>query len=312
MNSDLFQSDADRLSQIASQFGQQAEMTQQWQQELHITAAQLLTGGWSGRGATSFQHELEEHLQPALTRLIETLQDSKQTTLKIITLVQQADIDGAHRFYQGAQTPTPTPTQMPEQSPTDLGSGIWQRLEHNADHSYTFGLTFNDKGISQGGTFGVTHALTIGTDEMALWGDPGADGFTLIGGSAEAGARISFNEGLFLGVGADYHTARGQYETTLLGDENWGATGGIEAELLSATGFAGVKWEDGERKIGAEIGGTLISAEGSLGVNVAGYNGSVTGEIGLKAELGFTLSDDDVEIKLPFFSVGLEFGEAIN
>ena len=45
-------------------------------------------------------------------------------------------------------------------------------------------------------------------------------------------------------------------------------------------------------------------------MNVAGYNVGVSGEIGLKAEAGFQIGKDGVEIKLPLFSFGINFGKA--
>ena len=41
--------------------------------------------------------------------------------------------------------------------------------------------------------------------------------------------------------------------------------------------------------VGAKIGGSLMSADGDVGVNVAWANVGLHGEIGLKAELGFKL-----------------------
>ena len=46
-----------------------------------------------------------------------------------------------------------------------------------------------------------------------------------------------------------------------------------------------------------------------MGVNVAGVNVGVKGEIGLKAELGFKIGKE-TEIKLPFITIGFSFGGA--
>jgi len=78
-----------------------------------------------------------------------------------------------------------------------------------------------------------------------------------------------------------------------------------EAEL-----FAGFK--DG--RVGAKVGGTLASVEGTAGANVAGWNVGLTGEAGVKFELGLDIEvsvHKKVRVDLGPVSIGLSIGEAL-
>jgi hypothetical protein len=89
------------------------------------------------------------------------------------------------------------------------------------------------------------------------------------------------------------------------GSENLGLSGGMGINALKGEGFIGIK----DNSLGATIGGTLVSVEGETGVNVAGVNVGVTGEIGLKAELGLQIGPK-TKIKLPFITLGFTIGGA--
>ena len=86
----------------------------------------------------------------------------------------------------------------------------------------------------------------------------------------------------------------------MVGGKDLGVTGGVGGKALAAEAQLGLI----DNQFGAKIGGTLVSAEGSVGLNVAGANVAVKGEIGLKAEAGFSIGAKGVEVKLPFISFG--------
>jgi hypothetical protein len=78
-----------------------------------------------------------------------------------------------------------------------------------------------------------------------------------------------------------------------------------EAEL-----FAGFK--DG--RVGAKLGGTLASVEGTIGANVAGWNVGLKGEAGVKFELGLDIdvsAHKRVSVYLGPVAFGLSIGEAL-
>ena len=129
----------------------------------------------------------------------------------------------------------------------------------------------------------------------------------------EASAGLSFGndlkgtakENFTVGAWGEAYSAKAQGDAVLLGDDDFGLTVDGEAKGPGVEGFIGLK--DGT--LGGTIGGTLVSAKGGVGTNIAGYNVGVNGEIGLKAEIGLTLGKE-TEIKLPFVSIGFSFGGA--
>jgi hypothetical protein len=126
-------------------------------------------------------------------------------------------------------------------------------------------------------------------------------------GHGNIGAAIGFTKDDSFVVGA-YGNAYAAKASVLgvLGDKDLGLTG--KGELTAGEVEAFVGYKDGN--FGATVGFKAISAEGEVGANIAGVNVGVKGEIGLKAELGFKVGIDEVEVKLPFVSFGLSFGGA--
>ena len=125
-------------------------------------------------------------------------------------------------------------------------------------------------------------------------------------GAGTAGVGLRNVDGKWmLGAVAEVYGARAKIEGTVLGDQNFGLTSGIEAKALSATGFLG--YRDGS--VGGEVGVNLISAKGEVGTNVAGYNVGVNAEIGLKLELGLQIGKN-TKVKLGPFTLGFSFGDA--
>ncbi len=129
-------------------------------------------------------------------------------------------------------------------------------------------------------------------------------GWAALGGGG--GVKVGVDEhGPIAALYAEAYAFQAKAETVFAGDKNLGATGGASARVLAGEAVAGFK--DGSLQ--ATIGGTLASVKGEMGANVAGFNVGVSGEIGLKAELGFKIGEK-TEIKLPFVSLGLSFGGA--
>lgn len=124
--------------------------------------------------------------------------------------------------------------------------------------------------------------------------------------SYEAGAKVGASkDGASAGAYAEGSVMEGELEG-VLGTDDLAVTGNVGAKGPAAEAFVGLH----ENQFGAKVGGSLISAEGGVGANVAGVNVGVKGEIGLKAELGFEIGAKGVEVDLPFISLGLTFGEA--
>jgi len=119
--------------------------------------------------------------------------------------------------------------------------------------------------------------------------------------------------GLEVGMGEDGFTAGayGEFDAAkatgvaVLGSSMLGVTGTGTVKAGSVEGFVGIK----DNTIGASIGGSIVSAEASAGVNIAGANVGVKGGISLGLEFGFKIGQE-TEVKFGPFKVGLSFGAA--
>ncbi len=325
MSEDILQIDYDQMEAIAKQFQGQAEAVGQMARLLNNHYSDLKNDGWVGVGADAFFSEFETELEPALARLALALEDGRDLSNQIAQVLRNAEEQAAAQVSFEADGavggpgaggggpvagprvgpgpgggPPGTPGAGPGQSGSSggwtwgapSGSGKVNIFEY--DHSQDPG---SRGGVSP--SIGVKYGVG-----GSLYGDPNSDGITAISG--EGGVAFGLGEnGVTAGLYGEYSTARAQYDTAFLGGDNLGATAGIDAKVLAAEGFVGIR----DNSFGAAIGGTLVSAEGSVGVNVAGVNASVNGEIGLKAELGFQIGQE-TEIKLPFISIGFSFGGA--
>lgn len=147
----------------------------------------------------------------------------------------------------------------------------------------------------QGDAYQKTLSQTQGT-----WG---SDSTTFTGGDYNFGASIGQGKHGFdagIGAGVDLFSITNQ---AVLGSQQLGLAGSGNVTGPEAHGQLGLR--DGS--VGADIGGSLISATGSAGVDIAGHNVGVNATVGLKAELGFSIGKH-TEIKLPFVSIGFNFG----
>lgn len=92
----------------------------------------------------------------------------------------------------------------------------------------------------------------------------------------------------------------------VIGSTDFGLAAGGDVTAGKAEAFLG--YRDGQA--GVKLGGTIVSAEGTVGMNVAGWNVGVTGGIGLKFELGFSIGKR-TKIYLGPFTIGLNIGKAL-
>jgi len=96
----------------------------------------------------------------------------------------------------------------------------------------------------------------------------------------------------------------------VVGSTDLGLGVGGDVTVGKAELFAGFK--DG--RVGAKVGGILASVEGTVGANVAGWNVGLTGEVGVKFELGLDIEISKYKktrVYLGPFTIGLNIGEAL-
>jgi hypothetical protein len=91
----------------------------------------------------------------------------------------------------------------------------------------------------------------------------------------------------------------------VVGNNYAGVTGDVQVDGPRGEAFIGYK--DGS--MGASIGGSIVSGETGIGVNVANVNVGVRGGLSFGLELGLKIGAD-TEIKLGPFKLGLSFGAA--
>lgn len=328
MGAEFIQANYEELEAIAARFGHYADSNAEMSGRVRQGVEKLRHGDWIGQGSTAFFNEMSREVLPALDRLTQALQQSREVTRQISVIWQQAEEEAAAPFRQGAgaaagvtsqplspdgaapngsSTPA-APGQTPDTVhpiPTAPGQGtIW-------DHFRAKGKIWEYDAKPGHGKFDPGIKLTVGIEESSVWGSPKGDSAAAIGGYVEAGARVN-KDGIMIGAGGEFYVVKGDWDTAFVGNKEYGVTGGIGFKGLSADAFGGIQFDGKDKKIGAEVGVNLISVEGSVGANVAGVNVSATGEVGLKAELGFEVGRKGVQIKLPFISFGLKFGGGVD
>ncbi len=317
MSADVVQGNYEQLQQVATRFQRQSEQVAQMEAQMR-RSMQKLESSWEGRGSQAFAREMSGVTMPGVVRLKNALNQANTITAKIANTLKQAEEEAARLFNgngsgggPGGAPGSGIPGGVPGGGAPGTGGGnpggatggdpakpkgILDYLKSK------FGFFSGEQG--KDGKFKPSLDFKLGP-KGALWGDPSKNGFSAGGG--EGGIGFGWTEkGGYAGLYAEGYVVAGKLEGTVIGDKQFGGTAGISGKLLSAEAFAGYK--DGN--FGAKIGGSLASARGDVGMNVAGYNVGVSGEIGLKAEAGFQIGKDGVEIKLPLFSFGINFGKA--
>lgn len=329
MAQDTVQAKYDELDQVASRFGKAADTTTAIFKSLENMANRLEGGDWQGDAQKAFSAEFRGEVQPAFNRLHTLFQQAQSTTLEIKKIFQQAEEEAAAPFRNGTG-------MSGDGSGNGNGTGTGTGTGNTGDGGTGTGNT-GDGGTGTGGSgsgptfkgkvkihtydyktktgetkpqlkLGVSGALL--EDKGDLIKVDGPIPYTLKGkyqvGYGEAGIGLGVNgdKKFTIGPYVEGTVAKGEL-TNVYGDKNFGYTETLEGKALSVEGFAGLK--DGS--VGATIGGTLVSVQASKGLNVAGVNVGVTAEVGLKAELGFSIGKQ-TKIKLPFVSFGFSFGGA--
>ena len=312
MPSPKVRSDYEQLAAIAQQFQQQSERSNQTLQALRQNMNTLQSGDWIGKGATAFYQEMDSAIVPSMQRLVAALNRASISTRQIAQLMKQAEMEAAGVLRYDGNT-----------NGANSGSGTGASDGGVQGDSGSGGGAGGGNGSSAGGSGGKLGDVKVrvkveqGSSKREIGVDLAAgavakgealDGVAkgeLLGGSA--GFKFGQDkDGKFMaGAAAEVYAARGKLEGTMVGDKDLGWTGGVEAKALSAKGFAGIK--DGS--IGAEVGVNLISAKAETGANIAGYNVGVSGEIGLKLELGLSIGKR-TNVKLGPISFGFSFGDA--
>jgi WXG100 family type VII secretion target len=317
MSADVVQGNYEQLQQVATRFQRQSEQVAQMEAQLR-RSMQKLESSWEGRGSQAFAREMSSVTMPGVVRLKTALNQANTITAKIANTLKQAEEEAAALFKGQGSGGAPGGGSSGGAPGTGGGTGGTSGAPGNGGGTGG-GQTEEPKGIldylkskvtifggDQGekGKFTPELGFKLGA-EGALWGDPSKNGFSAGGGEGGIGFGLN-DKGGYVGAYLEGYVVQGKLEGTYLGDKQFGGTAGVSGKLLSGEGFIGYK--DGQ--LGAKIGGSLASAQGDLGVNVAGYNVGVTGEIGLKAEAGFEFGKKGVKISLPLFSIGISFGKA--
>lgn len=97
----VIQAQYDQLNEIATRFGNQAEVNAEIQGKLAQSFHTLTQDGWSGKGQASFSREMTNDLFPAMQRLIQTLEEAKSVTLQAKEIIQLAEEEAKTLFTTG-------------------------------------------------------------------------------------------------------------------------------------------------------------------------------------------------------------------
>lgn len=159
-------------------------------------------------------------------------------------------------------------------------------------------------------TYGISASLFSQNKEQrsgSIFGAPvtNIESLDIGNGSLGAGIQPGNKKGqIFVGIqgGATLLDAEmGQR----IGSKDLGLVYTDETKVLDAEGFVGVHNDS----IGADAGIDFVSDTVNGGVDIGGVNLGLDATIGIKAELGFQIGKK-TEIKLPFVSFGIDFGNA--
>lgn len=318
--------DYDMLKVITRLFQQEQRASNQTMQRLKRTIGTLRGGEWIGKGATEFYREMNSEVMPSVQRLTRSLEAASRVTRQISQIMRQAEDEcarilrsegdgagsrpgtggagagagGGASGGQGGGSGASSFAGARASSEGSVGDGDSDGFWSNGD--WKFGGNLWEFEASEGGKFSPGIGVKYGV-EGAFFGDPSEDGVSAFGGEIGFGAGFG-KDGFTIGPYGEVYAAKGQ-TSGRVGDSDLGLTGGAGFKALSLDGFMGIK----DNSFGASVGGNLASVEGTGGVDVAGYHVGVSGELGLKAELGFSIGQH-TEIKLPFVSFGFNFGSA--
>jgi WXG100 family type VII secretion target len=349
MSAPVVRSDYDALTRVAQNFGKNAAETQQSLQRLRSQMDVLQGGDWVGPGATAFYREMNADIVPTLARLQRALEASNQVVMQINQVMKAAEDEAAgflrgENGRGGAGAPgqpgTPGAGAPGAGGPGGGGSGggsgggagdpsgdggsagpggggetggsnslldrftnwFGDKAEFKADGAK--GFEFNFKKGNNDSPFSPELAIKYGAADSFFGNAEESDGWAALGG--DVGFKVGVDkDGPIAALYGEVYGFVAKGDTLFAGDKDLGFTGAGEVKVASAEATAGFK----EGTLGLYAGANLASVKGELGANVAGYNVGVSGEVGLKAEIGFKIGKK-TEVKLPFISFGISFGGA--
>lgn len=172
---------------------------------------------------------------------------------------------------------------------------------------FDLGASLNKSYLSRTGKQNWHHEKFKPQAELKVGvGDTIAEGKYYSWGKWEAGAKVGVDKkGWDAGVYAEGSVFEA-HKSEVVGSSLFGftATGAVSAG--SAEVFAGMK----DNRVGASIGGSLVSGELGIGLNLFGYNIGLSGGAGLGLEAGFKIGAK-TEAKLGPFKLGISIGKAV-
>ena len=98
MPADIIQVEYDTLEEISQKFDLLSADAREMIQRLSHAVMKLQNGGWQGRGSQAFFAEMDDTIFPALQRLSEALEESKETVRQIKDILYAAEEDAANLF----------------------------------------------------------------------------------------------------------------------------------------------------------------------------------------------------------------------
>lgn len=104
MPADIIQVEYDTLEEILKKFDFLSTDSREMTQRLSNIVAKLQNGGWQGRGSQTFLAEMNDTLFPALQRLSEALEESRETIYQISNIMYAAEEEAAQLFQVVAGT----------------------------------------------------------------------------------------------------------------------------------------------------------------------------------------------------------------
>ncbi|PJF21671.1 MAG: hypothetical protein CUN56_09895 [Phototrophicales bacterium] len=100
MPGNIIQANYEQLEQIAQQFLERSENTDQVLQAVRRQIEDLQRDGWWGEGANAFYAEMEDEVLPRVVRLRNALNRAGETTRKIAEILEEAEDRAAGGFNQ--------------------------------------------------------------------------------------------------------------------------------------------------------------------------------------------------------------------
>jgi WXG100 family type VII secretion target len=298
MCADSTQVDYEQLAQIVKQFICEGESIAEVEAALRRDLDALCGRQWMGVAADSFQREMLTRSLPGLHRLAEALLQAGARVDKIGKIYREHEEEAAALFR--SQEDGAAPRLRPESRGGTAG------IPPQADPVRTKGEieleVFKYDALKNKSGLDLELGLKYGVDR-AVYERKSDDGFDIFGGGGglEVGAgKKGFNAGVY----GEGYLVKGDVDG-VFGNDRLGVVGGLGINAVTAEAFAGIR----HNSVGWSVGGKLASIEGKVGVNIAGINVNVFGEVGAKAELGFSVGAK-TQVKLPFFSLGISFGKA--